>query len=108
MDPYRDQYRPQPSNGMGIAALITGIVALILSFIPAIGMISWLLAPIAIILGIVGMNQKNAPRGTAIAGIATGGVALVICIMWVVFFGMLVANMPDEDRSDRGRYESDR
>ena len=108
MDPYRDQYRPQQqSNGLGIAALITGIIALVLSLIPGIGLISWLLAPIAIILGIVGMNQRGAPRGTAIAGLATGGIALVICIMWVVAFGFLVSQMPS-DVSGRGGSYSDR
>lgn len=105
MDPYRDQYRPQ-SNGLGIAALITGIIALTLSLIPVIGVISWLLAPIAIILGIVGMNQRNQPRGTAIAGVATGAVALIICILWLAAFGALVSQMPET--SGQADFESDR
>ena len=105
MDPYRDQ--AQPSNGLGIAALITGIIALVLSLIPVIGFISWLLAPIAIVLGVIGMNQRNHPRGTAIAGVATGGLALLICILWLVAFGALVSQMPDTSGRG-GSYRSDR
>ena len=98
----------QQTNGLGIAALITGIIALVLSIIPLIGIISWLLAPIAIILGIIGMNQ-NAPRGTAIGGLATGGLALIICILWAVLFGYAVSETARIQReSGRSGYESNR
>ena len=107
MDPYRDQYRPQQSNGLGLAAVITGSFALFMSLIPFIGVISWVLAPIAIILGIVGMKQRDAPRGTAIAGLATGGLALLICFLWLFAFGALVSQMPT-DVSGRGGSYRDR
>lgn len=93
MEPVSNQ--GQQSNGLGIAALVTGIIALLLSLIPVIGFISWILAPAAIILGIVGMRQRDVPRGMAIAGLATGGVALLICIMWAALFTAAISNMPN-------------
>jgi hypothetical protein len=78
----------QTTNSMGTAAMVIGIIALVLSLIPVIGFISWVLAPLAIIFGIIGLNNKNgAPKGGAIAGVATGGVALLICFLWLVAFG---------------------
>lgn len=73
---------PPRSNGMATASMVIGIIALVFTFIPFIGLISWLLAPLAIIFGIVGMSQPDLPRGQAIAGLVTGGLALLMCLAW--------------------------
>lgn len=83
-------------NSMGTAAMVVGIIALVMSFIPIIGLIAWILAPLALILGIVGLNRAGAPRGGAIAGIATGGVALVICMLWLLVWGAAVGGVVAE------------
>jgi thiamine transporter ThiT len=88
------QYPQTTSNSMGTAAMVLGIIALVLSFIPIIGMVSWILAPLAIILGIIGMQRV--PKGTAIAGLVTGGIALVICLLWALAFGAAVSNAATE------------
>ncbi|HEX8554083.1 MAG TPA: hypothetical protein VF695_05200 [Sphingomonas sp.] len=72
---------------MGTAAMVLGIIALVLSIIPIIGFVSWILAPLAIIFGIIGLNRAGAPKGGAIAGLATGGVALLICLAWATLWG---------------------
>jgi hypothetical protein len=78
------------TNSMGTAAMVIGIIALVLSFIPVIGMISWILAPLALIFGIIGINRVGAPKGGAIAGIATGGVALLVCLLWALALGAAI------------------
>ena len=68
-------------NSLGKAAFIIGLIGLILSFVPIIGFVSWLLAPLAILCGLVALRKP--PRSLAIAGLITGGLALLICIWWL-------------------------
>jgi len=68
-------------NSLGKAAFIVGLIALILSFIPIIGFASWLLAPLAIIFGLIAL--RKAPRALAMAGLVTGGLGLWVCIGWI-------------------------
>lgn len=79
---------PQPRNGLGTTGMITGIIGLLFSFIPGIGVIAWVLGPLGIIFGGVGLSQVNKGvadnRGMAIAGIATGVLAVVICFIWLI------------------------
>jgi len=67
-------------NSLGKAAFIVGLIALVLSFIPFIGFVSWLLAPLAILFGLIALRKP--PRSLAIAGLFTGAIALWICIAW--------------------------
>jgi hypothetical protein len=68
-------------NSLGKAAFVVGLIALAMSFIPFIGFVSWLLAPLAILFGLIAL--RRAPRSLAVAGLVTGGAALLVCILWV-------------------------
>ncbi len=73
-----EEYKAKNSSqGLGIAGLVLGIIALIISFIPCLGM--WAILPgiVAITLSAIGYaqaNKINAPKGIIIA-------ALVISIL---------------------------
>ena len=82
---------PPPSTGLAIGSLVTGIFALLLSLIPVIGFISWILAPAGLIMGVIAVN-KPAGKGLAIGGIVTPAIALIICILWVVGMGALMGS----------------
>ncbi|MFO7829085.1 MAG: hypothetical protein R6V23_10715 [Bacteroidales bacterium] len=74
---------PNAGQGLGIAGLILGIIALIISFIPCLGM--WAIVPgiIAIVLSAVGFsqaNKANAAKGLVIA-------ALIISIVGTAIAG---------------------
>lgn len=71
----------QDNNSLGKAAGIVGIIALIFSFIPIIGFVSWLLAPLAILFGLIALRRK--PRSWALVGLVTGAIALAICFSWL-------------------------
>jgi len=79
-------------NGLGTAALVLGITAVIFSFIPLVGIIAWPIGITGLILGFVGLarvNRREATnRGVAIAGLITSGAALVICVLWLVGIGI--------------------
>ena len=89
-------YQPQPqsaypaqpaTNGMAVASLVLGIVGLVFSFIPIIGLIAWPLVILGIVFGGVGLSKANevpgAPKGMAVAGLTCSIVGLVICFIWI-------------------------
>ena len=68
-------------NALGKAAFIMGLIGLLFSFIPIIGFVAWLLAPLAILFGLIALLRPS--RSLAIAGILTGALALFVCFAWV-------------------------
>ncbi len=83
--PYGQYATPTPTgnNGLSLAAMITGIVSVVLGCCcPLLGIPA---GGTAVALGFVGLKQTRergqAGRGMAIAGIATGAAGLVIGII---------------------------
>lgn len=68
-------------NTVGLIATIVGGVALIFAIIPVLSFIAWLPAIAAIVLGIIGLVQKNRTRGLAWAGLGLGIVSWIIAIV---------------------------
>jgi hypothetical protein len=68
-------------NGLGVAALVVGIVAAVFSMIPLVGMIAFFLGPVAIILGVIAFFLKNRKKGMAITGVILGVVSLIVAGM---------------------------
>lgn len=73
---------PQPTNGLAIAAMVIGIVAFLLGWVPFLG---FALGVTAIVLGIIGL-KKSAGKGMSIAGLATGGLAVLLNLVFVAIF----------------------
>ena len=71
------------TNGMALAAMITGVVGFVLAFIPLVGLLSWIICPAAVILGFLAIG-KPVGKGMAITGIITGILGFLVCIAWVV------------------------
>lgn len=87
--PYGDYYPGPPTvmrNGLGIAALITGILGLFGSCSVVFGV---LLGIVAIIFGLVGRGRVKRGEanngGMATAGIILGVLAIVVSIAWVMW-----------------------
>jgi hypothetical protein len=66
-----------PANGLAIAALVVGIVAVISGWVPFWGLIA---GGAAIVLGILGLKKANG-KGMAIAGLVTGAIGA----FWSIF-----------------------
>jgi len=86
---------PEASGGgLATASMVIGIIGLILAFIPIIGFVSWILAPLAIIFGgiaLFGAIREGRKLGSSIAGLVTGLLALLLCIMWGAAFTAAVS-----------------
>ncbi len=81
------QAAPQEGNGMAVSSLVLGIIGVIMSFIPIIGVVAWILGPLAIVFGAVGRGKakRGAPYGgMALAGLILGIVTVGIAILWVI------------------------
>jgi hypothetical protein len=90
----------KPSNGLGIAALVVGLVGLVLSMIPLVGLFGGFVAFVGLVLGIVALFLKGKSKGTAIAGTIVSAVALILSlVMSAVYAAAFVAaveeNLPD-------------
>ena len=82
--PQFNQMQNQPAkNTLGIVSMIMGIISIVLGC--CCYSLSICLSLAAIICGIVSLKKKEATKGFAIAGIITGAVGMIVCIMFVAF-----------------------
>lgn len=76
---------------MGVAALVLGIISIIIGFIPFCGAIAFVPAIIGLILGIVDIVKKSKskePKGIAIAGTVLSTIAVVVIGFWIFVVGV--------------------
>ncbi|MDO5494053.1 MAG: DUF4190 domain-containing protein, partial [Nesterenkonia sp.] len=78
-----DAVQPRRSKGLGVAAMICGIVGLLLLFVPLLQIASLILCPLAIILGIIAAKKREG-RGQGIAGIITGAIGVVLIALGII------------------------
>jgi hypothetical protein len=84
----------RPRNGFGIAALVLGLFALVLSWTIIGGIILGILALIFGLLGRARVKRGEATNGgLSIAGVVLGAIGLLIAI-GLVAFGLSILNSP--------------
>jgi len=99
----------QLQNGLGIAAMILGIVGFFLAFI-VIGIIP---AVLALIFGIIGVRRAKrgtaSNRGQATSGLVLGIIGIVVAIAMGVVFGVAGYNRYQDckDKYDTGSSDFD-
>ena len=78
----------KPPNGLATGGFVVALIGFILSLIPIVGVISWILAPLGLILSAVGVGtanrRYNSGKGLAIAGVVLGALGIVFCIIYTV------------------------
>lgn len=81
---------PSPSNGLGTTALVLGILAILLAFVPILGFISYPLAILGIVFGLVGLRRVSrrtaTNRGVALAGLITSVLGFVLVIVSTIAY----------------------
>ncbi|WP_051325358.1 DUF4190 domain-containing protein [Glycomyces tenuis] len=97
------EHEPKRGNGFAVTALVLGIIALVLAFIPVVNLISFALGVIAIIFGIVGLvtgRKRHAGRGMSLTGIILGVLALAVAVlMYVLVFDAVDDKCKEEGHS---------
>lgn len=79
----------EPRNGLGLAALVCGIIAVVLSLIPVLNVFTWPLGVLAIVFGAIGWGRVNngtaTNKGQAITGLVLGIVSFfTFCLSYVL------------------------
>src|SRR5215207_9562712 len=72
-------------NGMGTTALVLGVVALTLVLLLLFSPLGAFLGLLAVLFGILGLMRAN--RGEAVAGLVTGGIALLVGVFLTISIG---------------------
>src|SRR3954469_2566048 len=82
--PFHNLPPAQNTNGLATGGFVVSLCAAILSLIPVIGVVAWIVAPIGLVLSIIGIQRANrlGGRGLAVSGAVLGAIALVICSLW--------------------------
>ncbi|WP_405763734.1 DUF4190 domain-containing protein [Streptomyces sp. NBC_01420] len=95
---------PQPANGMGIAALVLGIIATVGFCLYGLGV---LLGVLALVFGIIGRGRAQRGEadngGVALAGIILGSIGIVV---GAAFLGFLIWAINSDYAEDDGESDS--
>ncbi|HEV2784712.1 MAG TPA: DUF4190 domain-containing protein [Actinophytocola sp.] len=87
-------------NGLGTAGFVLGLVGLVFSPVPLIGVVAWPLVILGLILSLVGLGRANKGRATnkglAVAGVVLSALGLAICILWAAVFTKAVDDVREE------------
>ncbi|MDA3806099.1 MULTISPECIES: hypothetical protein [unclassified Clavibacter] len=110
------RYAPEPepteprerrtSNGVGVAALIVGVLSLIGSVIPLLNYGSGFLASVGVVLGIIGLLLRDRPKGTAVIGLIVSVIAVILSIVLAIVYTVGIATLVGgavEDARERAR-----
>lgn len=78
-------------NGPGTAGFVLGLLGLVFSFIPVVGVVAWPLVVVGLGLGLFGLVRvvrgQADNKGVAIAGIVLSAIGLAVCVAWVALLG---------------------
>jgi hypothetical protein len=98
--------RSAPQNGLGTGGFVLGLLGLLFSFIPLIGIIAWPLVLLGVILSGIGLSRARSGRATnmglTIAGVACSVLGLLVCISYAAAFGAAVSTTPATSTSSTG------
>jgi len=86
------------SSALAIVGLVLGILALILSFIPCIGVYAIVPGSIGIVLAAIAFSKNskaNEPKGLSLAGLIISILATVIAIVWYIAIYSAADNLKD-------------
>ncbi|MEU8680321.1 DUF4190 domain-containing protein [Streptomyces sp. NPDC048611] len=101
---------PQPRNGMGLTALVLGIVGIALGLLVILFWLSWLPALLAVVFGSVGLSHARKGRatnkGVALTGVILGGAGLLVAAGGAVFTITAVTKVADAARAEVGEVKA--
>lgn len=87
----------QPSNGLGIAGFVVGLIGLAVAAIPLIGIVASPLVVAGLVLSIMGLSKVKKSlannKGMAIAGIVLSSIGIVLCVAWLLFTTVLAGTI---------------
>lgn len=96
----------QPRNGLGVTALVLGIVGVLFAIIPFLFWLGGILGLLALIFGIIGVSRAGkglaTNKGMALTGLILGAVSIVVAIVWTAVIATAVKDVADELEKEGG------
>ena len=77
---------PKTGNGLGLASLIIGIVALVGAVVPIVNYVSGFVAFVGLVLGVIALFLKGRRKGAAITGVVLNAVAILLSIILAIVY----------------------
>jgi hypothetical protein len=97
--------QPPATNGLAVAAMIFGILSLLVSWVPFVGLLGVVGGALALVLGLLGRGRAKKVAngaGLAVTGIITGLLAVLVgiasTVLPVLFFQGMVGDFEAVDR----------
>jgi hypothetical protein len=97
--------QPPPTNGLAVAAMIIGILSLLISWIPFVGLLGVVGGGLALLLGLLGRGRAKKIAnggGLAVTGVITGLLAVLVgiasTVLPVLFFQGRIGDFEAVDR----------
>lgn len=90
-------------QGLGIAALVLGIITIPFALFPCTAVFAWCPGAVAIILGAIALNQAkkgNGKTGLPMAGLVLGIIATALAVAWIVVFAEGAKEVSDAIKQD--------
>ena len=92
VSPYAAPTAAGPKQGLSLTSFITGLGALVFSWIPFIGIIGFLAGIVAVITGFMAKRKEPAaPKWMWIVGLIAGFVGIAISLIYLIGFILLLA-----------------
>jgi hypothetical protein len=84
----RSKLRAPETNVVGVISLVIGILAVLFSFIPCLGLYAFIPGGVGLILGVIGLlmsysSEGRYKRGMPIAGLSVNAVAILFGLSWI-------------------------
>lgn len=110
--PYPVQLQQQPKNGFGITALVLGIIALLMGFIPFLSLFTAIpLGLLGIIFGISGLVRVSKRVATnkvmTIFGLIASALAILLALTSSIATGAFIGSLGSEDSTSASAPVSD-
>lgn len=82
---------PKRRNGLGVAALVIGIVSIVGAFIPFVNFATGFIAFVGLVLGVIALFLKDRSKKSAIAGSIVSALALILSIVMSLVYTAMFA-----------------
>ncbi len=90
----------QPHNGLGTAGFVVGLVGLILSPLPFIGILAWPLVVLGVIFSAVGISRvkarKATNKGLSVAGLVLSVLGVVVSVAMYLVYDQAAKEVTEE------------
>jgi hypothetical protein len=96
--PLRRADRPDAGNGIAVAALTCGLVALVFAWLPVFVVIGFTLGVLGVVFGVRGRRRARdvgSGHGMAMTGLISGSAALALSIVGIVFTVSFINELVD-------------